>query len=451
MTYSVSFTDATNPAKPSLTVPDGALNQQTPVTFPGKNYSGYAKVIAEDFLHLLENFANSAPPANPVQGQLWFDTANNNNTLKVYDGTNWNEAGNLKKTTFEKQPSIASSVIGDLWVDLTNSQLYLFSGSSWLLVGPQYAAGLATGPIVENITDSANIKHPVISMFAASAVDNVSYRIAIISKDSFTPKAAIDGFLTIKEGINLYSPQQTSTLFTGTINGTVLTVTGIPSGTGPQTGMLITGAGILANTYILSNISGTGVGSTWTVSVNQTTSVTTNITGTILAAQIWGTADTANSLIVNSKQVPASNFLTTDGTTSTTSYPLNIQNAGGLSIGSDLSFNLFQGTSNYTFSAKNSGTSIDFSLNSGVVLHIDSTGKIGIGSGTTTPASALAVTGVITATGGVNVTSGNISASGGLTIGGSSVFSGTITTKGQTSIDPTTVSGPVLLLSLIHI
>ena len=445
MTYSVSFTDSTNPAKPSLTVPDGALNQQTAMTFPGKNYSGYAPVIAGNFLHLLENFANSLPPVNPVQGQLWFDTQNNNNTLKVYDGTNWNEAGNLKKTTFEKQPSIASSVAGDLWVDLTNSQLYLFSGSSWLLVGPQYAAGLATGPIVENITDSANIKHPVISMFAASAVDKVSYRIAIISKDSFTPKAAIDGFLTIKEGINLYSPQQTSTLFTGTISGTVLTVSGIPSGTGPQTGMLITGAGISSNTYILSNISGTGVGSTWTVSVSQNTSVTTNITGTLLAAQIWGTADTANSLIVNGKQVPASNFLTTDGTTSITSYPLGIQNAGGLSIGSDLSFNLYQGTNNYTFSTKNSGINIDFSLNGGVILHMDSAGRVGIGSGTATPASALEVAGIITATNGVNVTNGDISVSGGLTIGGSSVFSGTITTKGQTSIDPNTVSGPVLL------
>jgi microcystin-dependent protein len=370
MTYSVSFTDATNPAKPALTVPDGALNQQTPLTFPGKNYSGYAPVIAGNFLHLLENFANTLPPSNPIQGQLWFDTANNNNTLKVYDGTNWNEAGNLKKTTFEKQPSIASSVAGDLWVDLTNSQLYLFSGTSWLLVGPQYSTGLATGPIVENITDSNNVKHPVISMFAASTTDNVSYRIAIISKDEFTPKASIDGFITIKEGINLYSNDRTG------------------------------------NT-----------------------------------ATLIGSAQTATSLTVNNKQISASNFLTTDGTTSTTNYPLGIQNAGGLSIGSDLSFNIYQGTNNYTFNAKNGGTNLDFNLNSNVLLHLDSTGKVGINTGTATPASTLGVGGVITS--GVAGTAGGLVITDATSPQPVTVFSAT--SSGFTTSLDTTFSGKVFV------
>ena len=71
MPYSVSFTDSTNPAKPSITVADGSLNSQTSMTFVGQGYAGYASVFAGDLLHLLENFAAASAPVNPVQGQLW--------------------------------------------------------------------------------------------------------------------------------------------------------------------------------------------------------------------------------------------------------------------------------------------------------------------------------------------------------------------------------------------
>ena len=66
MPYQVNHTDTTNPAKPSYTVADQSLNTETDVTFVGKNYAGYGPIIAENFLHLLENFANSTAPTNPV-------------------------------------------------------------------------------------------------------------------------------------------------------------------------------------------------------------------------------------------------------------------------------------------------------------------------------------------------------------------------------------------------
>jgi len=63
----------------------------------------------------------------------------------------------------------------------------------------------------------------------------------------------------------------TSTTFTGSITGTVLTVT---SGT-PEAGQLLTGTGIADNTYVINSVNS----STWVVSVSQNTSSTT-ITGT---------------------------------------------------------------------------------------------------------------------------------------------------------------------------
>ena len=201
MTYQVQFTDSTNPSKPPITVADGTVNTSaTSLGFVGQSYPGYAPIIADDLLHLLENFAAPTSPPNPIQGQLWYDT--NSNTLKIYDSTNWVTAGNLKKGT--SAPAVANSLSGDLWANTATNQLYLFTGSNWILVGPQYSVGTQTGPSVETIIDSNNFSHYVISLYANNNI------IAIISKEKFIPKSVINGFSIINEGINLSSVDATS-------------------------------------------------------------------------------------------------------------------------------------------------------------------------------------------------------------------------------------------------
>lgn len=64
-----------------------------------------------------------------------------------------------------------------------------------------------------------------------------------------------------------------------TISGTTLTVGTVTTGTRlPNVGQYLSGTGVTAGTRIVANISGTGTGSTWTVSVAQTVASTT-ITG----------------------------------------------------------------------------------------------------------------------------------------------------------------------------
>jgi microcystin-dependent protein len=297
------------------------------VTLIGKNYKGFSPVIAENFLHLLENFASPTtnPPANPVQGQLWYD--NTQNFLKVYDGTAWSAAGSLKKSG--NTPDALNSAKGDLWVDTNNSQLYLYSGSNWLLVGPQYSAGKQTGPIIETIVDTSNVSHSVISFYGAtsSVTDLNDYRIAIISKDTFTPKAIVSGFPTIKQGINLSE-----------------------------------------------------------IDISNTTS----------PSKIWGTSEKAESLVVNNVVVPASNFLRGD-VSSTSTSALNIRANAGISLGSDLSFNLGVDGHSTIFYSKNDGDAIDFKLKyqsvTNTVMHIDANNKVGIGANNTVPLRTLDVQG----------------------------------------------------------
>ena len=176
MAYTVNKTNSG-----SYTVQDGVLNTQTDLSFIGKGYAGYGETIAENFLHLLENFSNT-----------WYDS--NSNTLKVYTGSAFIPAGG----SIPYQSSTPTSLNqGDLWIDSDTNQLYFYNGSSNVLVGPPASTGTTNGFIFETILDSGDTSQNITKWY------NDGNIIAIVSEDQFTPKVAISGFATIKKGITL--------------------------------------------------------------------------------------------------------------------------------------------------------------------------------------------------------------------------------------------------------
>jgi microcystin-dependent protein len=191
MPYTVNFTDKEN--KVPITVYDNTSSTDTSLTFPGRNVTGYGQIIAENFLALLENFSNTTAPTNPVEGQLWYDSANG--VLMLWDNTNWKAASNIQKSGVA--PSVENSKVGELWVDTTNQQLYVFSGTRWILVGPNFSSGLRSGPLVEQIIDSDGANRIIVAFYVEDKP------MIIIAKDSFTPKTAIPGFVSIRSGVNV--------------------------------------------------------------------------------------------------------------------------------------------------------------------------------------------------------------------------------------------------------
>ena len=177
------------------TVADGVLDNTTDITLIGKNYAGYGEVLNENFVRLLENFANTTEPSNPINGQLWWDSTNS--VLKVYNGS----TSSFKPISSSQASTTAPSnpITGDLWWDTSNQQLKAYSGTAWITVGPAFTAGVGTsGAIVEQVTDSIAVTHTIVSLYTANT------RVAIVSKDAtFTPSPAISGFTTIRPGINL--------------------------------------------------------------------------------------------------------------------------------------------------------------------------------------------------------------------------------------------------------
>jgi len=84
MAYTIVKSDGTV----LTTIADGTINTtSTSLGLPGRNYAGYGQQLDTNFVHQLENFAASTPPANPLRGQLWYDV--NNSVLKLCptDGT----------------------------------------------------------------------------------------------------------------------------------------------------------------------------------------------------------------------------------------------------------------------------------------------------------------------------------------------------------------------------
>ena len=196
MAYQISYTDSVN--KGAITVSDNTLNTETTLSLPGRFTTAYGQAISENFLHLLENFASASAPERPVEGQLWYDNSSGVDQLKIYDGTQWQAAAGLKKASSE--PSVSQSSAGDLWVNTGSQQLYLFTGSTWVLVGPEFTDGLLTGTIPQNIVGSDNVTYSVLSI---KIKDKTAF---IVSDSAFTPKTVIEGFTTgLKAGMNVSS------------------------------------------------------------------------------------------------------------------------------------------------------------------------------------------------------------------------------------------------------
>ncbi len=69
----------------------------TSISFLGSQATGYGQPIAENYLHILINFASVQTTQNPVEGQTSYDPTAATEQLLVHDGTNWVSAGGINK------------------------------------------------------------------------------------------------------------------------------------------------------------------------------------------------------------------------------------------------------------------------------------------------------------------------------------------------------------------
>lgn len=371
MPYNVNFTDSASNKAP-ITVFDNTSSFDTSLTFPGRNVTGYGQIIAENFLHLLENFASATAPERPVEGQLWYDSTNG--SLQIFDSESWKAASGIQKGPTE--PPTPTAKVGELWVDTTNQQLRIFTGSRWILVGPSESSidGLRYGPAVERIFDTDNNARTIIIFYVADQP------VSIVSKDSFTPKSIIQGFATIRAGVNIATPANAAeTLEFNSI---------FPGGTLPK---------------------------------------------------MFGVASSADALNINNTPIEAGRFLRTD-VVNTTEQGINVRSNNGITLGVDGTFILANSATAARIYNSASGSSIDLQVNragvaSTILRVLDN--KVGINKAS--PEQALDVDGNIGLTGALiisnetettNLNNGSIRTKGGVAISKNLLVGGQLNVTG---------------------
>jgi len=189
MSYTINKTDGTK----LVVLKDGTVDiSTTDLALFGKSYAGFGERLNENFVKMLENFANTTAPAKKIKGQLWYDTLTNQ--IKVWNGSKFKPVGS--STNASSAPTNAN--LGDTWFDTNNLQLYVYNGTTWTLIGPTSVAGSGNTSVVsDSIRDNVGVYKAVLKFVTNDQI------VAMVSAEEFVPLTAITGFATVYKGITL--------------------------------------------------------------------------------------------------------------------------------------------------------------------------------------------------------------------------------------------------------
>jgi hypothetical protein len=186
---------------------DGTIDTTTSLGLVGRNYVGYGETQNENFVFLLENFANTAPPSRPLVGQIWFNTTDD--TAYAYDGSNWNPIGSA--TLSSSAPPNTNS--GALWLKTPINQLYVYTGTEWRFIGPEAVEGFgSTRARAGSLDNTAGDPQPVIFLETNGTVFAICTSAAFV----INPNNSVAGFSNaLQVGINLSSTAKINGSITG--------------------------------------------------------------------------------------------------------------------------------------------------------------------------------------------------------------------------------------------
>jgi hypothetical protein len=196
MSYTLKLTNG----KILLTLADQQSDKvSTSVTLIGKNVNAYGTDLNDNFIKLLENFANSTGPTSPLIGQLWFNTLEQ----RVYVYNSSNEFKPVGSPVVS--PTLPNGLgAGDLWIDTTTKQLKFNDGTALIVAGPMYDASKGkSGYIIEELYDVSGSPHVVATLYSNNIVMGVLSNVAFtLRSDSVTQT----GLASVGVGFTSKSP-----------------------------------------------------------------------------------------------------------------------------------------------------------------------------------------------------------------------------------------------------
>ena len=184
MAYTILKSDGTT----LCTIPDGTINTtSSSLGLPGRNYAGYGNVLDTNFIHIMESFADTTPPANPLRGQLWFNTSTGSGGNTLYVCPTDGEANASAWLALTSTTSGGAATFGSVTVtgnitanNVTASNVVTGASGVFTNISVSGNANIATGNITTAIIGTTNT--------------------AAITSGSATTAGAITGTWTISGG-----------------------------------------------------------------------------------------------------------------------------------------------------------------------------------------------------------------------------------------------------------
>jgi hypothetical protein len=127
MPYSITKADG----NPLVNIPDNTINTtSSSLSLIGKNALNFGLAIDQNFVDLLQNFASTVSPINPLIGQFFYNTTNNN--LQLYDGSLWRTI----VSPFDGTSGTATALIGSnnisISITIAQNQIITISTATYI-------------------------------------------------------------------------------------------------------------------------------------------------------------------------------------------------------------------------------------------------------------------------------------------------------------------------------
>lgn len=225
----------------------------TSLTLVGKNSNAYGESINNNFIHLLENFANRTAPKSPLTGQLWYDTVQGQ--LKVYSNNLWKPVGS--PVISATQPTTLIS--GEFWFDTQGQRLWYYNGVN--LVGldkPYNDYEGKNGALAETVIDEEGANQNIINFYVQGVLVGWYSDKQITLNVSANPLHIV-ATSTIQPGFTL-NPTVSGQYFHGTATSAV-------SVAGFSADQILTDDGtfiVSSSSFTVNNNYGISVGPEWT-------------------------------------------------------------------------------------------------------------------------------------------------------------------------------------------
>lgn len=203
MTYTINKADGT----PLVFIDDNTIDTTaSSLSLVGRNAVNFGQAINQNFVNLLQNFANATAPKNVLQGQLWYDTMLGG--IRVYQGATWSAI----VPPFDGSSGTATARIGpyssmNVVLTISNNKIVSVTCHSSLIAAflPDYVI----------VNDSRYTFKP---LFPNGLLAGINLAVDPDAGYQFVGVASSANVLTIPRTISLIGDLQGSAIFDGSSN-----------------------------------------------------------------------------------------------------------------------------------------------------------------------------------------------------------------------------------------